>query len=268
MNAMVQSQNGVGTAPRHELVAGIAFVLILAGGYKLRRHLESSAIVTNDLAKAIQGLGGELRAHQRGADDDPTVICTMLYGADTAVFCFAWIGFLGAAFTVPDQCKAQQPPSAGRDVLRMPIVEGRDIRFRRLSDPQKLSEVRVDSIVQDSQGFMWFGTWNGLNRYDGYNALFKDHSGNLWYAERHFNVRVRDDGIGIDASVVSQEGRPGHFGLRGMRERSKSIGGQPEVWSEHGVGTEMELTIPTTIAYGPRVTRRLRLFRIKVRANS
>ena len=82
--------------------------------------------------------------------------------------CFAWIGLVGAAFTVPDQCRAQQPPSAGRDILTVPIVEGRDIRFRRLSNPQNLSHVRVESIVQDTQGFMWFGTWNGLNRYDGY----------------------------------------------------------------------------------------------------
>jgi signal transduction histidine kinase/ligand-binding sensor domain-containing protein len=117
-----------------------------------------------------------------------------------AIFCFAWIGLLGAAFTVPNHCRAEQALPPGRDIVRVPIVNGRDIRFRRLSDPQNLSEVRVDSIVQDSQGFMWFGTWNGLNRYDGYKfkvfrhepgnpkslsgvyvyALFKDHSGNLW----------------------------------------------------------------------------------------
>src|SRR3954447_9036989 len=71
-------------------------------------------------------------------------------------FGFAWIGLLGTAFTVPDQCRAQQSPSAGRDILRLPIVEGRDIWFRRLSNPQNLSHVRVESIVQDTQGFMWF----------------------------------------------------------------------------------------------------------------
>ena len=140
------------------------------------------------------------------ADDDLLLHDAVRRGCRTAVFCFAWIGLLGAAFTVPDQCRAEQPPSAGRDILRVPIVEGRDIRFRRLSDPQNLSEVRVDSIVQDKSRFgvvRHGGT--RLNRYDGYNALFKDHSGNLWYAERHFNVRVRDDGIGIDAS----SGQPG-----------------------------------------------------------
>ena len=118
----------------------------------------------------------------------------------SAIFCFAWIGLLGAAFTVPNHCSAEQAPPRGRDMVRVPIVEGRDIRFRRLSNPQNLSHVRVESIVQDTQGFMWFGTWNGLNRYDGYKfkvfkhepgnpkslsgvyvySLFKDHSGNLW----------------------------------------------------------------------------------------
>jgi signal transduction histidine kinase/ligand-binding sensor domain-containing protein len=118
----------------------------------------------------------------------------------SAIFCFAWIGLLGAAFTVPNHCSAEQAPPPGRDIVRIPIVEGRDIRFRNLSNPQNLSQVRVESIVQDTQGFMWFGTWNGLNRHDGYkfklfkhqagdpnslsgvnvHALFKDHSGNMW----------------------------------------------------------------------------------------
>ena len=88
------------------------------------------------------------------------------------------------------------------------------------------------------------------------------------YDAQQFRVRVRDDGIGIDARVLSQEGRPGHFGLKGMRERARGIGGQPEVWSEHGAGTEMELTIPATIAYGDRVARCLRLFKSKAGANS
>ena len=87
------------------------------------------------------------------------------------------------------------------------------------------------------------------------------------YDARELRVRVRDDGIGIDASVL-QEGRAGHYGLPGMRERAKSIGGQLEVWSEKGAGTEIELTIPASVAYGGRGGWRFRLFQRKTGANS
>ncbi len=81
------------------------------------------------------------------------------------------------------------------------------------------------------------------------------------YDAQQFRVRVRDDGIGIDARVLSQEGRPGHFGLKGMRERARGIGGQPEVWSEHGAGTEVELIIPASVASGGHVGRRFRMLK-------
>lgn len=84
--------------------------------------------------------------------------------------------------------------------ITLPVVEGRDIRFTRLSTQEGLSQTRVDQVVQDDQGFMWFGTQYGLDRYDGYkfkvfkhepgrtdglsgvdiSSLFKDRSGSLW----------------------------------------------------------------------------------------
>ena len=88
------------------------------------------------------------------------------------------------------------------------------------------------------------------------------------YDARQLRVRVRDNGVGIDASVLRRDGRPGHFGVSGMRERAKSIGGQLEVWSEHGAGTEVELTIPASVAYPNRADGRFRLFTRKVRTNS
>jgi ligand-binding sensor domain-containing protein len=62
-------------------------------------------------------------------------------------------------------------PQASVDPLpiRLPIVDGRDIRFARISTAEGLSQTKVGQIVQDNQGFMWFGTQYGLNRYDGYN---------------------------------------------------------------------------------------------------
>ncbi|MFC2137845.1 two-component regulator propeller domain-containing protein [Bacteroidota bacterium] len=39
--------------------------------------------------------------------------------------------------------------------------------FDRISNNDGLSQATVTSIIQDHQGFMWFGTYDGLNRYDG-----------------------------------------------------------------------------------------------------
>src|SRR5246127_4085530 len=82
----------------------------------------------------------------------------------------------------------------------LPVIDGKDIRFTRLSTEDGLSQTMVWQIVQDDRGFMWFGSQYGLNRYDGYkfkafkhepgvvnslsgvfiSSLFKDRSGSLW----------------------------------------------------------------------------------------
>src|SRR5215211_1332762 len=43
------------------------------------------------------------------------------------------------------------------------------LRFDHISIEQGLSQSTVQVIFQDSRGFLWFGTQDGLNRYDGYN---------------------------------------------------------------------------------------------------
>jgi ligand-binding sensor domain-containing protein/signal transduction histidine kinase len=68
-------------------------------------------------------------------------------------------------------------------------------------------------------------------------------------------LRFRDDGKGIDPSVVERGGRSGHWGLPGMRERAAQIGAQLQVWSELGAGTEVELNIPGSVAYEGSATR-------------
>lgn len=74
------------------------------------------------------------------------------------------------------------------------------INFEQIGLRQGLSQSTVNAIVQDAQGFMWFGTQDGLNRYDGYsikvfkhnhadlnslsddriNCLLSDSMGDLW----------------------------------------------------------------------------------------
>jgi signal transduction histidine kinase len=68
------------------------------------------------------------------------------------------------------------------------------------------------------------------------------------YGAREFHIRVRDNGKGIDAKVL-EAGRSGHYGLIGMRERTKLMGGKLVFWSELESGTELELTVPCSLAY-------------------
>src|SRR5438128_1436880 len=76
------------------------------------------------------------------------------------------------------------------------------ITFEHLSSIEGLSQSNVLCILQDSRGFMWFGTQDGLNKYDGYEvkifrrdpsnrnslsndyikAISEDKYGNLWIA--------------------------------------------------------------------------------------
>ncbi len=84
--------------------------------------------------------------------------------------------------------------------IKLLIVDGKNIRFHRISTADGLSQTRVANIVQDDEGFVWFGTQYGLNRFDGYKfkifahdskrpdslggvyitEVFKDRWGALW----------------------------------------------------------------------------------------
>jgi signal transduction histidine kinase len=86
----------------------------------------------------------------------------------------------------------------------------------------------------------------------------------LTYGERAIQVRIRDDGKGIPHEVL-QEGRRGHYGLCGMRERASQVGGKLDIWSRPGAGTEIDLSIAGSIAYRTSTgRRRFRIFGEKV----
>lgn len=76
----------------------------------------------------------------------------------------------------------------------------KDIKFRKVSIEKGLSQSTIHCVYQDSRGFMWFGTQDGLNKYDGYKftvfkhlpddtttlshntvqAIYEDSRQNLW----------------------------------------------------------------------------------------
>jgi ligand-binding sensor domain-containing protein/signal transduction histidine kinase len=80
------------------------------------------------------------------------------------------------------------------------LAQPRDLRFEHISMGQGLSHFSLTAITQDRQGFLWFGTEHGLNKYDGHNftiympdpgdscalperfisCLLADRQGNLW----------------------------------------------------------------------------------------
>ena len=76
------------------------------------------------------------------------------------------------------------------------------------------------------------------------------------YDERQLRLRIRDDGRGIDPKVLKKGERAGHYGLQGMHERAKLLGGNLTVWSEVDSGAEVELSIPASHAYEKSSTSR------------
>lgn len=77
-----------------------------------------------------------------------------------------------------------------------------ELYFSHITVEDGISTNGITAVFQDSRGFMWFGTYNGLNRYDGYNvktflpesdnpasisnhsitSIVEDKEGNLWIA--------------------------------------------------------------------------------------
>jgi signal transduction histidine kinase len=71
----------------------------------------------------------------------------------------------------------------------------------------------------------------------------------LNYEPDELRMRIRDDGSGIDANVLKEGHRDGHLGLPSMRARAKNIGAHLDLWSRSGMGTEIEVRIPASLAY-------------------
>lgn len=97
------------------------------------------------------------------------------------------------------------------------LIQAGDLRFDHLSSDEGLSQTHIFCVVQDRLGFMWFGTEEGLNRYDGYDfevfkhnpndpgslsdnvvtAALEDDLGRLWFGTKRgglnrFNQETRE----------------------------------------------------------------------------
>jgi len=91
------------------------------------------------------------------------------------------------------------------------------LRFEHLSVEDGLPQESVLAIVQDSEGFMWFGTQSGLSRYDGYRFInYRNVVGdartlaNNWVRVLHVDARGRL-WIGTDGGLDRYEPSTGGF---------------------------------------------------------
>lgn len=96
-------------------------------------------------------------------------------------------------------------------------AEGDGLYFHSLSMDAGLSQVTVQCIFQDSRGFLWFGTQDGLNRYDGYNVeVFRFHEQDeSSISSNYINAIVEDKNgfiwIGTDNGLNYYDYRTGSF---------------------------------------------------------
>ena len=155
-------------------------------------------------------------------------------------------------------------------IMNQGIQEGRNtiqnLRSNRTPDlVQALSRVKQELAVQPDVEFrvtvvgqqepLQPPVWHELYRI-GREALVNAFSHSrarcvefeLEYADSDLRMRVRDNGRGIDPQVL-RSGRDGHWGLAGMRERAAKIGGLLNISSSATAGTEIQVSIPSDIAF-------------------
>src|SRR5512132_4171288 len=103
----------------------------------------------------------------------------------------------------PTAAPTSRPAALSRvSPVSLPEICDCVLRFDHISIEQGLSQSSVRVVLQDSRCFMWFGTEDGLNRYDGYtfktfkpdpdvssslsdrwiNAILEDRDGFIWVA--------------------------------------------------------------------------------------
>jgi ligand-binding sensor domain-containing protein/signal transduction histidine kinase len=138
----------------------------------------------------------------------------------------ASLGDLPAAFT-----RVVDENSQDGKVTFRTVVEG---RLRELSP----------IVLEESYCIGREALINALTHSEGHNV-----EAEITYDRQQFRLRIRDDGRGIEPEILEAGGRPGHFGLQGMRERADRIEAQLKLWSGADTGTEVELLVPASAAY-------------------
>jgi signal transduction histidine kinase len=137
--------------------------------------------------------------------------------------------------------------------LRSPTLENNDLptalaeTARRLTDQTAIhAQVEVNGsfrplaqVVEDNLLRIGQEAMNNAVKHAQAERIFV----NLVFDARRVRLIVRDDGRGFDKQVASN-GKSGHFGLIGMKERAERLGGTLSIQSHNGSGTEVVADVP------------------------
>jgi signal transduction histidine kinase/ligand-binding sensor domain-containing protein len=186
--------------------------------------------------------------------------------------------FQAVADQLPTHHPARQQMDAALERADEVIVEGRD-RVRNLRPPTQTRDLG-DALADAAKEVSWSGpakfrlVAEGRPRrlhpivFAELIAIGREAIGNAFrhanaetietsviYGRRQLRMRIRDDGVGLDPHVRAAEGRDGHYGLAGMRERARKIRGELTLSSRPGVGTDVLVEVPAKIAYARALRR-------------
>jgi ligand-binding sensor domain-containing protein/signal transduction histidine kinase len=139
------------------------------------------------------------------------------------------------------------------------IAQKQHIRFEHFGSNDGLSQSNVTCILQDSRGFMWFGTRDGLNKYDGYRftvykndpqdksslsnntieALAEDGSGNIWVATWGGGLNKFDWNKGKFTHYIHEENNPNSISSDFIRASSMIKDSEGNLWIGTHAGLNM-----------------------------
>ena len=157
---------------------------------------------------------------------------------------------------------ARQLLNRSREDLRRSIWNLRATSLEKNTLPEALREIAADrcagltvGIAVESEGAtrplpdLVAGNLLLLAQEGITNALKHARPGQivlrLSFAERAVTLVISDDGAGFDPATANGP-KDGHFGLQGMRERLKRLGGRLQITSAPGQGTVITATVPQT----------------------
>ena len=174
--------------------------------------------------------------------------------------------FQAASYATKPGSRAQALIESALDRADDVMVEARDrvLGLRQIhaaGDPQPLIEALARCLIEDGMT-VTVSREGAERRYSPAQlehilaivqealANVRRHAGTmaarvvLHSTPNAMEIRVEDAGTGIAPGIVAAGGRPGHYGLQGMRERAEALGGTLTIEPAEPQGTRIRLMIP------------------------